>query len=271
MKLKFLFRPWLLILVLGILLFFFTQQAFILTENPNYLPTLIVLGSFVVPVALVTYFYDHVKHREISMSLLSTCFIVGGVLGSIAAGVLEFNALLDLSIAGLFGVGLIEEAAKLIFPVVVYIGWRYRHEADGLLFGIAAGMGFAALETMGYALVTLVESFGDITLLREVLVTRGLMSPAGHAAWTGFFCAVLWREREKKGRVVINRAVLGAFLVTVLLHALWNVTTGIMGTSFIESVISIGGGTVIVLISLTLLMNRYEEAKQALNSGDVRD
>lgn len=270
MKPKLLFQPWLLILISGILLFFFTQQAFIITANPNYLPTLIVLGSFIVPVTLVTYFYDHVKHREISMPLLSTCFIVGGVLGSIAAGVLEFNALLDLSLAGLFGVAIIEEAAKLIFPVAVYIGWRYRHEADGLLFGIAAGMGFAALETMGYALVTLVESLGDIGLVQEVLLTRGLISPAGHAAWTGFFCAVLWREREKKGHVVINRAVLGAFLVTVILHALWNITTGIVGTTLIESVASIGGGMVIVMISLTLLMRRYEEAKKALNNNGTK-
>jgi len=62
---------------------------------------------------------------------------------------------------------------------------------------IAAGMGFAALETMGYGLVSFMQSRGDILILQQVLLIRGLLSPAGHAAWTGFVCAVLWRERER--------------------------------------------------------------------------
>ena len=241
-----------------------------ITENPNYLPTLIVLGSFLVPVALVSFFYDHVKHREISMPLLSTCFFVGGVLGAIAAGVLEFNTLNSLDVAGMFGTSAIEEGAKLIFPVAMYIGWQYRHEADGLLFGVAAGMGFAALETMGYALVSLVETFGDYGSLQQVLLARGLLSPAGHAAWTGFFCAVLWREREKNGRVAITPAVFGAFLVTVILHALWNVAANLEGVTLIETIISAGGSIAVVVISLTLLLRRYDEARKSLNHAESR-
>lgn len=270
MKLKrLLFQPWLLILVSGVLLFLLTLQALRITDNPNYYPTVILLGSFVVPVAFVTYFYDHVRHREISMPLLSTCFIMGGVLGSIAAGILEFSALTSLNFAGLFGVSIIEEGAKLIIPVAVYLGWRYRHEADGLLFGVAAGMGFAALETMGYALVNLVDSQGDIQALQQVLLARGLLSPAGHAAWTGFVCAVLWRERERKGHVTINLAVIGAFLVTVLLHASWNIAASFTGPRIVDTVIGSGGVVVLVVVSLTLLIRRYYEAKRALGDKAV--
>jgi protease PrsW len=52
-------------------------------------------------------------------------------------------------------------------------------------------MGFAALETMGYGFVTLLASRGNLALLEEALLARGLASPAGHAAWTGLVCAVL--------------------------------------------------------------------------------
>jgi len=257
-------KPWLQILIVGIILFIASEQALRITGNPNFFPTVILLGSFVVPIAFVAYFYEHVRHREISLPLLTTCFLVGGVLGLIAAGFLEYETLTGLGILGLFGVGLIEESAKLTFPVIMYIGWRYRHEADGLLFGIAAGMGFAALETMGYGLVSFIQSRGDIGVLQQVLLMRGFLSPAGHAAWTGFVCAVLWREREKKGHVTINFAVLGAFILAVVLHALWDIINSLGGQTIAQFIIVIVGNIVIAGISLTLVIRRYREAKKAL-------
>jgi len=264
MKRRCLLRPWLQILVVGILLFIATEQALRITGNPNYFPTVLLLGAFIVPVAFVVYFYEHVRHREISMPLLTTCFIVGGVLGLIAAGVLEYGTLSGLSILGLFGVGLIEESVKLIFPIIMYVGWRYRHEADGLLFGIAAGMGFAALETMGYGLVTFIQSRGDIAILQQVLLVRGFLSPAGHAAWTGFICAVLWRERERKGHVAINWAVVGAFILAILLHALWNIVNSIGGPTAAQFTIAMVGSIIIAAVSLVLIIRRYREARRSL-------
>lgn len=93
-----------------------------------------------------------------------------------------------MGIFALLGVGLIEESAKLIFPLIFYFAGRYRSEASGILFGVASAMGFAALETMGYAFVTLLQSKGRLGALDEVLLVRGLMSPAGHAAWCAPSC-----------------------------------------------------------------------------------
>jgi RsiW-degrading membrane proteinase PrsW (M82 family) len=266
MKFKFIFQPWLQILVVGILLFIVTEQALRITGNPNYFPTVILLGAFVVPVSFVVYFYEHVRHREISIPLLTTCFLVGGVLGLIAAGILEYGTLLGLGILGLFGVGLIEESVKLIFPSVMYIGWRYRHEADGLLFGIAAGMGFAALETMGYGLVAFMQSRGDIGILQQVLLVRGLLSPAGHAAWTGFVCAVLWRERKRKRKVTINWSVISAFILAILLHTLWNMIISIGGSTTAQFITTAAGSAIIAVVSLVLVIRRYKEAKRSLEN-----
>jgi len=63
-------------------------------------------------------------------------------------------------------------------------------------------MGFAALETMGYGLVALIRSQGDVGVLEEVLLIRGLLSPVGHATWTGLICAVLWHKREQTGLII---------------------------------------------------------------------
>ncbi|MFH1002759.1 MAG: PrsW family intramembrane metalloprotease [Chloroflexota bacterium] len=257
-------KPWLQILLVGIVLFIASEQALRITGNPNFFPTVILLGAFIVPVVFVVYFYEHVRLREISMPLLTTCFIVGGVLGLVAAGLLEYGTLRNASILGLFGVGLIEESVKLIFPVIMYIGWRYRHEADGLLFGIAAGMGFAALETMGYGLVSFFQSRGDINVLQQVLIIRGFLSPAGHAAWTGFVCAVLWRERERKGHAVINWNVIGAFIIAILLHALWDIVNSLGGQTVTQFVMVMFGNLVIAGVSLTMVVRRYLEVRKSL-------
>jgi RsiW-degrading membrane proteinase PrsW (M82 family) len=264
MRVKLHRQRWFQLLMGGIILFIITEQSLRFTGNPNYFPTVILLGAFVVPVTFVTYFYEHVRDRDISQTLLTTAFLVGGMLGLAAAGLLEYSTLQNMSILGLFGVGLIEESAKLIFPIAMYIGWRYIHEADGLLFGVASGMGFAALETMGYALVSLIQSGGNIIVLEQVLFLRGLLSPAGHAAWTGFVCAVLWHEREKKGHVSIGIPVIGAFILAVLLHSLWNISASTGRLFPAGSVISITGSFVIAIISLTLVIWRFRKARNTI-------
>jgi RsiW-degrading membrane proteinase PrsW (M82 family) len=257
-------KPWLQVLITGVLLFIAAEEAFRITGNPNYFPTVILLGSFVIPIAFVTYFYEHVKHRELSMPLLTACFVVGGAIGLIVAGFIEFGTLRQMSIPALFGVGLIEESVKLIFPIFLFLSSRYRHEADGLVFGIAAGMGFAALETMGYGLVSFIGSLGNIGTLWRVLLIRGFLSPAGHAAWTGFVCAVLWRERERKGHAIINMKIIVAFVLVVVLHALWNIFNGFSGNTTGQFILIILGNIAIAGISLTIIILRYREAKRLL-------
>ena len=253
-------RPWLQILVVGTILFFASVEAILITGNPNFFPTILLLGSFLIPVVFVVYFYDHVKHREISLPLLTTCFVVGGVIGAVAGGILEYNTLGNMGFLSLFGVSFIEESAKLIFPIYVYLGWRYRHEADGLLFGIAAGMGFAALETMGYGMVFLIESGGDVGGLQQLLIIRGFLSPAEHAAWTGFVCAILWHERERRGKISINLPVIGAFALAIGLHTLWNTFNTING----QFILLLMGNIVVAIISMALIVFRYHLAKKAL-------
>ncbi|MBI2850932.1 MAG: PrsW family intramembrane metalloprotease [Chloroflexi bacterium] len=261
-------RPWLQILIVGIILFAAAEEALIITRNPAFFPTILLLGSFLVPVVFVAYFYEHVMHREISLPLLTTCFVVGGVLGAVTGGILEYNTLRGLGIFTLLGVGVIEEAVKLLFPVFIYLGWRYRHEADGLLFGLAAGMGFAAVETMGYGMVFLIRSGGDISGLQQLLIIRGFLSPAEHAAWTGFVCAILWREREKTGNITISKSLIGAFVLAVVLHTSWNVVNSLGSLGLRRFSFLIFGNLIIAAVSLSLLFYRYRKAKQALPVAD---
>ena len=247
-------RRWLQIFVIGLALFIATEQALKFTANPNYFPTVILLGALLIPVTFVAYVYEHVPAREVSLSLLIICFFGGGIVGLLAAGLLEYSSLVNLGIASLLLVGLIEEGAKIILPAAQFINGKYQSEADGLLFGVAAGMGFAALETMGYGMVALIQTQGSIGTLEEVLLVRGFLSPAGHGAWTGLVCAVLWRERSKKK--TFSWPLLGTFLLAILLHTLWNVFNGPSATSLIYLI----GDAAVAIVSLAFLIRRMHEA-----------
>ena len=217
-----LLRPWLLVLIGGAVLWAGLTWATIETGNLNLVPSVIVLGAFLGPVAFVAWVYD--RAREVPLPTLLICFVTGGALGVTGASVLEYRTMIDLGALPTVAVGLAEESCKLIVPLAIFLSGRYRREADGLLIGVASGMGFAAFETMGYGLTALLVSQGRIDEVVKLLFVRGVLAPAGHAAWTGLMCAALWHARLRPG-VRSAAVVVGAFLTVVTLHALWDAAT----------------------------------------------
>lgn len=263
-------QVWFQILLLGLSLFVASEQALRLTGNRNFAPTVVLLGAFAIPASVVAYFnrreHEADSHfHSLPQSLLIICFMVGGVLGIVAAGVLEFAILRKLGIGLMFAVGLIEESAKLIVPLVLLGRWHYRSESDGLLFGISAGMGFAALETAGYGLVALIDSQGNLGMMEQVLLFRGLISPMGHATWTGLVCAVMWRERARHN-TVFTRPVVWTFVLVVFLHALWNTGSLFMNDWSLPVVYGVVGGT-----SLLLLLRATGRAMRSRPTREVME
>jgi RsiW-degrading membrane proteinase PrsW (M82 family) len=215
-------RPWLQILVAGAILYFAMERVLVSTGNINLVPGVICLGAFLGPVAFVAYVYE--RAPEVPLHTLMWCFLAGGVLGVSAAGLIEYQTLVTYRALPTAAIGLAEETSKLIMPFCFFLLWRYRREADGLLFGVASAMGFAAFESMGYGLTVLIASGGRIDALERVLLVRNLLSPAGHAAWTGLVCAALWRARIDPSPLA-KLGFLATFAAAVGLHALWDSST----------------------------------------------
>ena len=144
-------RPaWIAVLVVGVALFLAVERTLVATQNPNFVPSAILLGAAIVPAAFLTFVYGRRLPYDVSPPVVLTAAFLGGIIGTVVAGTLEFDAQRDLGFLPTVGVGLIEETSKLIIPLAVLVFFaRYRKQADGLLIGVAAGAGFAALETMG--------------------------------------------------------------------------------------------------------------------------
>ena len=105
-------RTWLRVFLTGLGLWLLTVVVTFATGNPNLVPTLVLLGSFLVPVTFVLWAYGRRHSGEVTSELLFSTFVTGGVLGVLAASLLE-TYLLHPSPVFFLGVGLIEEAAKL--------------------------------------------------------------------------------------------------------------------------------------------------------------
>ena len=230
-------HAWIAVLVVGVALFLAVERTLVATQNPNFVPSAILLGAAIVPAAFLTFVYGRRLPYDVSPPVVLTAAFLGGIIGTVVAGTLEYDAQRDLGFLPMVGVGLIEETSKLIIPLAVLIFFaRYRKQADGLLIGVAAGAGFAALETMGYAFVTLIQSKGSITDTVDVLLLRGIMSPAGHMAWTGISATALYAAAEAgwSGRRV--GGLLGAFVLAVALHTAWDSQESLIGTAIVAVV-----------------------------------
>ncbi|WP_055615573.1 PrsW family intramembrane metalloprotease [Streptomyces phaeochromogenes] len=197
------------------------------TGNTTLLPTLILLGSFLVPVVFVLWAYEQ-HGRDLGVNVILGCFLTGGVLGVLGASVMEYY-LLHPSLWMFVGVGLIEEAVKaaaLMF--VLRRQTRIRGLRAGLVLGASVGFGFAALESAGYAFNAAVSTEGiDLRALLETEILRGVLAPFGHGLWTAITGAVLLAHRRPSGHFAFTAPVVGTYVGVALLHALWDSTHGI--------------------------------------------
>jgi RsiW-degrading membrane proteinase PrsW (M82 family) len=230
-------HAWIAVLVVGAALFVAVERTLVSTQNPNFVPSAILLGAAIVPAAFLAFVYGRRLAYNVTPGVVLGAAFFGGVIGTLVAGTLEFDAQRDLGVLPMVGVGLIEETSKLLIPLAVLIvSRRARTHADGLLIGVAAGAGFAALETMGYAFTTLLQSQGSITATVDVLLVRGIMSPAGHMAWTGIAAAALFGAAATgwTGRRIAG--VIGAFVLAVALHTLWDSQSTVWGMAAVAGV-----------------------------------
>jgi len=248
---------WVGVLVLGVLSYVLVLRTLVSTENLNFVPSLILLGSIVVPVTVLVFAASGGRRIVAPTSMVVFTAIAGGVIGTVAAGSLEYDTLHRLGALPMVLVGLIEESAKLIVPLALLLIVRRPDPRAGVIIGVASGMGFATLETMGYGFTALLTN-GSLAAVEQTLLLRALLSPAGHVAWTGLTVAAIWRipSATRKGRAV-GQAV-AAFVAAVLLHAAWD------GFNSVVVHLVVGGLSVAVLLLMISRAHRtHEEAAAA--------
>jgi RsiW-degrading membrane proteinase PrsW (M82 family) len=219
-------RSWLGTFFTGLLLWIASVLVTGLTSNANMIPTVILLGSFLVPDTAVIWYLDHYESDVATPAQVARAFIIGGVIGVLAASVLE-ALLLRNGLLVYLGVGFIEEMVKLLGLIVVARRLPSYTVRDGIVLGAAVGFGFAALESSGYAFNSLIVrqghtiafSLGDL-VSTELL--RGILAPVGHGLWTAILGGVLFGVSRGNRLHLRSRRLFGAYVLVAVLHGLWD-------------------------------------------------
>jgi RsiW-degrading membrane proteinase PrsW (M82 family) len=245
--------PWWGVFLIGLGLWAAAIGAAFVTFDVLLLPTIVLIGSFLVPVTALVWYLDHDPSPALTPQRILVAFIIAGTLGVLGAALLEFY-LVRRGLVGNLEVGLIEEFVK--GALIFFVAWGIRtfHTRDGMVLGAAVGFGFAALESSGYALVSLIvvqgpRIFLSLTSLVTTELVRGVLAPFGHGMWTAIVGGVIFAAAARRGRLQLTWSIVGAYLLVSVLHAAFDSINGIIG----YVVVSLVG-----LVPLVLLWRRAE-------------
>jgi RsiW-degrading membrane proteinase PrsW (M82 family) len=208
--------------------------------NVKLLPAIIFVGSFAIPFATLILFFELNVRRNISLYQIGRLIALGGA-ASILLSLLGYQVAsgFKLDWLGASVAGIVEEPGKLLVLVLVINNRKYRSILNGLLLGAAVGAGFAAFESAGYAFLYLLQhvsvsmgyngavtlQLNDITAMRQLIMSRGLLAPFAHIAWTGMSAAALWRVMGNapfRFDMLKDPRFTRVFAAAVLLHMIWD-------------------------------------------------
>ena len=104
---------------------------------------------------------------------------------------------------------------------------HHREPRDGMVLGAVVGAGFAAFESAGYALQTLLDNLDEQTVIAilEIEAFRAVLAPFGHITWTALIGGALFAS-SRGGRFRVSRGLVLTILGVVALHALWDQSSG---------------------------------------------
>lgn len=208
--------------------------------NVKLLPGIIFVGSFAIPFATLILFFELNIRRNISLYQIGRLVALGGA-ASILLSLLGYQVAsgFKLDWLGASVAGLVEEPGKLLVLAFVINNKKYRGILNGLLLGASVGTGFAAFESAGYAFLYLLQhvsvamqyngamtlQLNDIAAMRQLIMSRGLLSPFGHIVWTGMAAAALWRVMGSapfRLEMLRDPRFTRVFAAAVLLHMIWD-------------------------------------------------
>lgn len=189
-------------------------------NNQNLYPGYLFVGSFGLPLAVLVFFFEVNIPRNVSFYRVLYLLVMGGLLSLVLS--LFLFELTDLSSwIGAMSAGFVEETGKLLAVIFLVRHWKnYNWILNGMLFGAAVGVGFAAFETAGY-----VFRFRSMDAGQETMIIRGLLAPFGHPIWTALAAGALWMVKGDQmfaWSMLRDLRFLRVFAFSVGLHVLWN-------------------------------------------------
>jgi hypothetical protein len=148
-----------------------------------------------------------------------------------------------------------EEISKGLLVYLLLLTRHFDNTTDGLIYGAAAGLGFAMTENFLYFLRA--DEYGGVEAWQKLVMLRSLFSALMHCAATAMFGAILGRFRYRGALAQWLFAPVLGLACAMSLHAAFNYMLVQATTSDISELQIIGLGLVpiaaITLFSITMI------------------
>jgi protease PrsW len=216
-------RPWLYARIFLFIGFLYVGLfiGFEVFDNAHFFPGLIMVGSFIVPITILIFFWEMNAPQNISIYKVVKILFIGGIMSLVTAVFFYKNIGGNSSV---IMVGFVEELAKLLVIIWFIREKRYTFILNGILIGAAVGTGFAAFESAGYALMAVLMQ--DFDTMYFTIFWRGVLAPGGHIVWAALLGAAINMVRVEGQPLSVsmlkNVRFWGIFMIVVAMHAVWD-------------------------------------------------
>src|SRR3954453_21492730 len=157
-------RVWKVGFVCGAAVWIFSAAITAVTRDDILVPTVIILGSFLVPGTLSAFALSRKREGYLTAEEVVLGFFAAGTLAVASTAVLE-TYLLPQAKGTFIAVGIIEELGKVIVLLLVAHRVHHREPRDGMVLGAIVGAGFASFESAGYALKAMLPDLDTRSLV----------------------------------------------------------------------------------------------------------
>ena len=202
-----------------------------------HVESVIVFFAYAPSLALLWYFYHKDKLEPEPKYFVIATFLFGASSSALVTLFIE-NFLTGLIPSTAFFTalmaGVVEEPSKALALKFPFDRNQMDGIMDGVVYGGAAGLGFAATENLLYGF-----GFGP-----GVTIARAFLTPIAHAAWSIVIGVGYGLKSEGKIHSVFNYYVLAIFL-----HFIWNFTLLTGSNTYLDYILSM----VIIFINFRLI------------------
>ena len=198
----------------------------------------LAVSSILPAVAVAGYLWYRDPTRREPFVALAVTFLLSvlfagfaGVVNSTLGPVFEALGVAGVILFYFVVVGPVEEFVKwLAIRVYPYRNNTFRTIIDGVVYGAAAGVGFAAIENFVYIVNSYAEAsetagIAPTEAAQLVAAQRFLVGP-GHvvfSAWAGFYLGLAKFNPENRGPIILKGLLVAAFI-----HALYNTSVTVL-------------------------------------------
>jgi len=180
------------------------------------------VAGYAVPLIMLAYIVRSDVFEREPLAVVAYCFGWGAFSGILAA---ILNTIITTPFLGVGGAGFIEEPLKIygVYRIAksARMGNEFNDHLDGIIYGAAAGAGFAGLENFWYITDMVLNNAYPALFAIFIRSITGIM----HICWSAIAGWSLGVAKVTRGRIE-SRDLIPGVLVSALIHFAWNSSGG---------------------------------------------